>query len=217
MLDKLPQLNAQEIRIIGCLIEKSKTTPEYYPLSLNALTNACNQKSARKPVVNYTEEEVHQAINNLKAISLVSYSVGGTSRTNKYKHNFATLLSFTDAQMAVLCLLFLRGPLTPGEINSNSVRLHEFSSLESVVNTLNNLSEHTPPLVKLLERKPGQKEARYIHLFGEYEEQEEEQIAYPASTDKSAELTQQIINLESEVEELKSKVNFLYDKLKDLI
>lgn len=216
MLANIPQLSAQEIRILGCLIEKSKTTPEYYPLSLNALTNACNQKSSRKPVVNYSEEEVFQATNNLKSISLVSYAIGGTSRTNKYKHNFASLLAFTDAQLAVLCLLFLRGPLTPGEINSNSGRLHEFVSLESVITTLNNLAEQQPPLVKLLERKAGQKEARYIHLFGEYEE-EEIQPATTETVSLNSLNNDRVTALEAEVEELKNKVAALYEKLKDLI
>ena len=159
----LPVLNAVELRVLGALIEKSKTTPEYYPLTLNSLTVACNQKSSRKPVVEYDEETVVIALNSLKSQSLVSTAVGGTSRSTKYKHNFTTVYPLTNAQYALLCLLFLRGPQTPGELNTNSNRLHEFSSIESVIETLHNLANYPTPFVKELPKRAGQKEARFAH------------------------------------------------------
>src|SRR6218665_2878097 len=108
----LPQLSAAEQRVLGALIEKSKTTPDYYPMTLNALTAACNQKTSRRPVVDYDEETVVLALNSLKGQSLVSTAVGGTARTTKYKHNFTTVYPLSNAELAVLCLLFLRGPQT---------------------------------------------------------------------------------------------------------
>lgn len=161
----LPILSDEEIRVLGALIEKCKTTPEYYPLTLNALTAACNQKSSRKPVVEFDEEAVAIALNSLKAQSLVSTAVGGSSRTIKYKHNFATVYPLSEGELAILCLLFLRGPQTPGEINTNSGRLHEFSSIDSVQQTLNRMSHGDMPFVKELAKRPGQKEPRYMHLL----------------------------------------------------
>lgn len=161
----LPVLNDVEIRVLGALIEKSKTTPEYYPLTLNSLTTACNQKTSRKPVVEYDEETVVIALNSLKAQSLVSTAVGGTSRAVKYKHNFVTVYPLTEGELAILCLLFLRGPQTPGELNTNSGRLHEFASIESVQETLNKMASGEFQFVKELPKRPGQKEARYTHLL----------------------------------------------------
>jgi uncharacterized protein len=162
----LPVLNPVEIRVLGALIEKSKTTPEYYPMTLNALTAACNQKTSRNPVVAYDEETVLNAVNSLRSQSLVATAVGGGSRVVKYKHNFSTVYDISEAALALLCLLFLRGPQTPGELNTSSGRLYEFSSLESVQGTLRDLSFASLPYVRELPKRPGQKEARFIHLFG---------------------------------------------------
>jgi uncharacterized protein len=162
----LPVLDPVEIRVLGALIEKSKTTPEYYPMTLNALTAACNQKTSRNPVVSYDEETVLNAVNSLRSQSLVATAVGGGSRVVKYKHNFSTVYDVSEAALALLCLLFLRGPQTPGELNTSSGRLHEFSSLESVQGTLRDLSFISPHYVRELPKRPGQKEARFIHLFG---------------------------------------------------
>ena len=162
----LPLLNPIEIRVLGALIEKSKTTPDYYPMTLNALTSACNQKSSRKPVVDYDEETVVMALNNLKSQSLVSTAVGGSIRAVKYKHNFTTVYPLSDGELAIMCLLFLRGPQTPGELNTNSARLHEFRSLESVVECLNKLINSESPFVKELPKRSGQKETRFAHLLG---------------------------------------------------
>jgi uncharacterized protein YceH (UPF0502 family) len=136
-------------------------------MTLNSLTAACNQKTSRFPVVEYDEETVVLALNSLKGQSLVATAVGGGSRVVKYKHNFTTVFEMSDAQLCLLCLLMLRGPQTPGELNSNSGRLYEFASLESVYEALNGLLEKSPPFVKELPRKPGQKETRFVHLLGE--------------------------------------------------
>ncbi|MGZ4045867.1 MAG: YceH family protein [Bacteroidia bacterium] len=164
---KLPVLNEVELRVLGSLIEKSKITPDYYPMTLNGLTAACNQKTSRKPVVEYDENTVMHALDSLKGRSLVSTAVGGTSRTIKYKHNFTTVHPVSTAELAVLCLLFLRGPQTPGELNTNSARLYEFSSLEEVHDVLNKLINAPEPFVTMLPKRAGQKEARYAHLLGE--------------------------------------------------
>jgi uncharacterized protein YceH (UPF0502 family) len=162
----LPELSPEEIRVLGSLLEKNKTTPDYYPMTLNALTAACNQKSSRKPVVEYEEQTVSQAISRLKALSLVATAIGSGTRTIKYKHNFSTVYPLNEASQAILCLLFLRGPQTPGELNTNAGRLHEFTSLESVLETLVTLQSANPPFVVELPKQAGQKEKRFAHCFG---------------------------------------------------
>lgn len=119
----LPDLSAEEQRVLGSLIEKSRTTPDYYPMTLNSLTAACNQKSSRNPVVNYDEETITLTLNQLKIKGLISTATGGSSRATKYKHNLAIAYPLLPSELAIICLLLLRGPLTPGEINSNSGRL----------------------------------------------------------------------------------------------
>lgn len=211
--NELPKLNDIEIRVLGSLIEKSKTTPDYYPMTLNALTAACNQKSSRNPVVEYDEETVVMALNNLKAQSLVAMAVGGSSRTNKYKHNFTTVFPLKDGELAALCLLFLRGALTPGEIKSNAGRLHEFHSLEAVHEVLQQLSNQTPAFVKELGKRAGQKETRYVQLFSEYIENEENNfIIEPARKTVSA-LEERVSHLENELQEVKEKLEKLMKEL----
>ena len=161
----LIHLDAEEIRVMGSLIEKSRATPEYYPMSLNGLTAACNQKSSRKPIVHYEEATVMLILDRLKRKGLVSTATGAGIRSTKYKHNLALKYPFTPDELAVLCLLFLRGPLTPGEINSNAGRLFEFDSLEEVQQVLEKLSSGETIFVQQLPRQAGQKEMRYIHLF----------------------------------------------------
>jgi len=165
-LKELPVLSPVELRVLGSLIEKSKTTPDYYPMTLNALTAACNQKTSRYPVTDYDEESVVLALNNLKAQSLVATAVGGGSRVIKYKHNFTTVHEIEPNELAILCLLMLRGPQTPGELNTNSARLYEFRSLEEIYSVLHKLMSSETPYVKELAKRPGQKEARYAHLLG---------------------------------------------------
>jgi uncharacterized protein YceH (UPF0502 family) len=208
----LPLLNEVEIRVLGSLIEKSRTTPDYYPMTVNSLTAACNQKTSRKPVVEYDEHTVTQALNSLKSISLVSTAVGGTSRAVKYKHNFTTVFPISAAELAVLCLLFLRGPQTPGEINTNSARLYDFSSLEEVMDVLNSLSNAPEPFIKEMPRQHGQKESRFMHLLGNFSFSEEEQAS--ASVQPSIkDLESRLSVVEQELAEVKETLSKL---LKDL-
>ena len=161
----LPVLNAEEIRVLGVLMEKSKTTPEYYPMTINAITAACNQKTSRKPVVQYDEQTVTLTLDGLKKRGLISTATGGSSRSIKYKHNFAIVFPVTPQEVAIICLLLLRGPQTPGELNTNSGRLYEFESLDEVQEVLERLSDPELPYVLQLPKKAGQKEVRYAHLL----------------------------------------------------
>ena len=210
----LPDLSAEEQRVLGALIEKSRTTPDYYPMTLNSLTAACNQKSSRNPVVNYDEETITLTLNQLKIKGLISTATGGSSRATKYKHNLAIVYPLVPSELAIICLLLLRGPLTPGEINSNSGRLYEFESIEEVLEQLQKLSDEEPAFVKQLAKKAGQKEARFVHLLGEQAETtpepETETISIPQFD--PTELENRIEKLELEIEELKELVNLLMDK-----
>ncbi len=208
-MESLPILDALEIRVLGVLMEKEKATPEYYPLTLNALTNGCNQKSSRNPVVNYSEEEVQAGIDGLKKWGLVLTVTGGGSRVFKYKHNASIVFDLDDRQEAILCLLFLRGALTPGEINSNSGRLYSFGSLESVLIGLESLASKELPMVLHLPKRPGQKESRYTHLLSgkvniEEFETQNEMIKVPTSK-----LEERVATLETEMAELKLKLGDL--------
>ncbi|WP_029275252.1 YceH family protein [Pedobacter borealis] len=210
----LPDLSAEEQRVLGALIEKSRTTPDYYPMTLNSLTAACNQKSSRNPVVNYDEETITLTLNQLKIKGLISTATGGSSRATKYKHNLAIVYPLLPSELAIICLLLLRGPLTPGEINSNSGRLYEFESIEEVLEQLQKLSDEEPAFVKQLAKKAGQKEARFVHLLGEQAEttSEPETETISAPQFDSTELESRIEKLELEIEELKELVNLLMDK-----
>ncbi|MBL7900182.1 MAG: YceH family protein [Crocinitomicaceae bacterium] len=212
---ELPQLTAEEVRVLGSLIEKSKTTPDYYPMTLNGLTAACNQKSSRNPVVEYDEETVILALDGLKRKGFVSPVIGGGSRTAKYKHNFNNMFDISNGGVAALCLLFLRGPLTAGEINSNSGRLHEFTSIGSVQETLQQLASYEMPLVKELPRRPGQKENRFAHTFLPFDESAENFSAAEEPARKSVSfLEARIENLEKELAETKMKLEELIKELK---
>ena len=210
----LIQLNAAEQRVIGALIEKSRTTPDYYPMTISALTNACNQKTSRNPVVNYDEETVTLTLNALKIKGLISTATGGSSRVIKFKHNLAIVYPLVPSELSVLCLLFLRGPLTPGEINTNSARLYEFETIEEIQHILQKLSGEEPPYVLQMEKKPGQKEARYQHLFGAgpVEPDLPENAIADAKAGEPSALELRVNKLEQEVEELKEMVNILLNQ-----
>jgi len=210
---QLPVLTAEEQRVLGSLIEKSKTTPDYYPMTLNALTAACNQKTSRNPVVEYDEESVVLALNSLKGQSLVATAVGGGSRTQKYKHNIATVFELDAAELVVLCLLLLRGPLTAGEINSNSGRLYEFTSLEDVYAVLNKLASGDTPFVKELSRRPGQKETRYMHLLGGEISESENPLPEEAARKTVNSLESRLAAVERELAEVKENLNKLIKEL----
>lgn len=156
-------LTAAEARILGALIEKEITTPEYYPLSLNALANACNQKSNREPVMELNEEELRKALHQLESQALVR-SIA-ESRATKFEHRLQETFNFYRPEIAIICELLLRGPQTPGELRTRASRMHPFEDLESVHAALQRLSKREPPLVTALPRQPGTKEARYAHLM----------------------------------------------------
>ena len=154
-----------EARVLGALIEKEITTPEYYPLSLNALVNACNQKSNRAPEMHLDDDAVLQALRTLEQKGLAGKGDNMEGRVKKYEHRLADAFNFNRLETAILCELLLRGPQTPGELRSRAERMHHFDDLDSVNATLRHLIERDPPLVKLLPRQPGTKEARYAHLL----------------------------------------------------
>ncbi len=155
-------ITEEEIRVLGCLMEKEMATPEYYPMSLNALTNACNQKSNRDPVTSFSEETVLSALDGLRKKKLAMESSG--SRVPKYAQTFSNELKLSSREEAVICILLVRGPQTPGEIRGRTERLYSFSSLEEVLETINGLENME--LVKRLPRQPGRKESRYAQLLG---------------------------------------------------
>jgi uncharacterized protein YceH (UPF0502 family) len=209
----LPVLNAVEVRVLGALIEKSKTTPDYYPMTLNALTAACNQKTSRFPVVEYDEETVVEALNSLKGQSLVATAIGGGSRVVKYKHNFTTVYDISAEELSILCLLMLRGPQTPGELNTNSSRLYEFKSLDEVTGVLNKLMSSAPPFVAEIARRPGQKERRFAHLLsGELILEESDAPEEPARKNVG-QLEARVMALEQDLAQVKETLSKL---LKDL-
>ena len=159
------QLTEIEARIVGALIEKQLTTPEYYPLTLNALVAACNQKTNREPVVNYDEQSVSRSLDDLRDKNIVYVFYGSTSRVPKYKHILPDVLELEPSETAVMCVLMLRGPQTIGELRERTGRLYDFRDLNDVNETLEGLIKREEPLITRLERAPGQKEARYAHLL----------------------------------------------------
>jgi uncharacterized protein YceH (UPF0502 family) len=205
--DALPRLSPAEIRVLGVLIEKSRTTPDYYPMTLNAVTLACNQKTSRFPVVDYDEGTVMQAINSLRGMSLVATAVGGTSRTTKFKHNLNTVYTLSPAELAILCLLFLRGAQTPGELNTNAARLHSFPSLNQVVESLHHLTHLATPFVRELPKQPGQKEARFVHLMGD------EVVSFDEPhPGQPVDLEARLAKVEAELAELKARLELITGK-----
>lgn len=163
-------LNEIEARVLGSLIEKDITTPDYYPLSLNALTNACNQKNNREPLMALEEGAIRQALRTLNEKGLAGTAGGADSRVTKYEHRLQEAFNFTRPEVAVLCVLLLRGPQTPGELRGRTERMHRFEELADVLSALQHLMQREPPLVKMLSRQPGTKESRYAHLLcGELE------------------------------------------------
>ena len=211
-------LNDVEVRVLGSLVEKQLTTPEYYPLTLNALTNACNQKSNRDPVVSFNEPTVTQAIESLREKNLVYVFYGSTSRVPKYKHMMPEVLRLDEREVALLCVLMLRGPQTTGELKERAGRLAEFPSLAEVEETLNALGEkESEPLVVKLPRQPGQKEARYVHLLAgdvsaDYAVEEASSENRSAANRVSG---GRLGVLETEVETLRAEVAELRQRLED--
>jgi uncharacterized protein YceH (UPF0502 family) len=197
-----------ETRVLGSLIEKQVTTPEYYPLTLNALTLACNQKNNRYPVTSYTENQVSDAVERLREKNLSYVFYGSTSRVPKYKHVMPEVMHLSHPEVALMCVLMLRGAQTLGELRGNASRLHDFSSLEEVEQTLNELITRDEPLVARLPRQPGQKEGRFAHLLsGEInlEALAESERAAAAAPSRRSNLEEKIDALAAEVEKLKEQ------------
>ena len=212
------ELNDIEARIVGCLIEKSVVTPDQYPLTLNALTNACTQKSSRAPEMSLTQGEVQHAIRILEAKHLIRTDENFKSRTEKYAQRFCNTrysdLKFSDGELAVVCLLLLRGPQTPGELRSRSGRLHSFEDNAEVVQALTSLAEREGrALVVKLPRTPGRKDSEYMHLFSgpidieaHISEAREKRSDSPRERHSVTELAERIGQLEAEVAAIKEKL-----------
>lgn len=204
-----------EARVLGALVEKDITTPDYYPLSLNALVNACNQKNNRDPVMNLDENQVREALSGLEAMGLTGPASSADSRVTKYEHHLQDVFNFSRGETAVICVLLLRGPQTLGELRGRTERLHRFEDLEAVQAALQHLMRREPPLAVMLPRQPGTKESRYAHLLSG-----EIPGAAPAShgvaapvdhgqQDRVSRLEEQVATLEREVSDLKQTVEAL--------
>ena len=203
-------LNDIEIRVLGSLIEKELTTPEYYPLSLNSLTNACNQKSNRDPVMTLAEEEVVRALDSLRFKQLVVLSADG-GRVPKYRHLLAEKLGLMPSEQAIICELLVRGPQTVGELRTRGERMHPFGDLAAVEEVLNELMVRETPLITLMARQPGRKEGRYAQLFSGMPESTEEssEVRPEAARQRVAVENERITKLEEELAALRSEVNSL--------
>jgi uncharacterized protein YceH (UPF0502 family) len=208
-------LTATETRVLGSLIEKDITTPDYYPLSLNALVNACNQKNNREPVTTLDESSVADALATLQEKRMAGAARGADSRVTKYEHRLQEVFNFDRREIAVLCVLLLRGPQTPGELRSRTERMYHFEELEDIVSTLDRLSQRQPPLSALLPRQPGTKESRYIQLFSETPPEAEGNVARTptSASPTSATTADRISLLESEVAGLKKEVAEIHQQL----
>lgn len=205
-------LNDIETRVLGALIEKDVTTPDYYPLSLNALINACNQKNNRDPVMNLDEEAVRQALDTLQEKRLAGPTSSADSRVTKYEHRSQEVFNFTRGETAVLCVLLLRGPQTPGELRGRTERMHRFEDLTEVQSTLQRLMQRDPPLARVLPRQPGTKESRYKHLLaGDVEDVELSEVSVarapsPASVHGNVADAERLKRLEDELADLRREV-----------
>lgn len=208
------KLSAAEVRVLGCLIEKSLTTPEYYPLTLNALTNACNQKSNRNPVVEFTDEEVMNALSTLTQRGFAGKIISEGARAVKYRYVLPYPFMLNERELPLICVLLLRGAQTSGELRTRTDRMYDFQSLEDVENVLTQLqNRETGALVKTLEKMPGQKENRVMHLLGD-DDVENSYINFrnekKEDADKPHELEQEIINLKEHVKRIEEKLdNFI--------
>lgn len=210
-------LTAAEARALGSLLEKEITTPEYYPLSLNALVNACNQRSNREPVMNLDEEDVRLALRGLEDKHLAAPSRSAESRVVKYEHGLGEAFNFSRAEAALLCVLMLRGPQTPGELRGRAERMHRFDEIADVLAGLQKLMEREPPLAAILPRQPGTKESRYAQLLSGTAESiaAASADAAPAATEGSGN-DERIAQLEATVAELRTEVAALREKIDNL-
>jgi uncharacterized protein YceH (UPF0502 family) len=210
-------LSAAEARVLGALMEKEATTPEYYPLSLNALINACNQRSNREPVMNLDEDDVRQALHSLEDKGLAGRARSAEGRVTKYEHWLGEVFNFTRAEDALISVLLLRGPQTPGELRSRTERIHRFDEIADVLAGLQKVMEREPPLATVLPRLPGTKEARYAHLFSGPVESIVSATQEPASGADSAASDERVAALESAIEELRQELAELRQKIDNLL
>jgi uncharacterized protein YceH (UPF0502 family) len=210
-------LTETETRVLGSLIEKDITTPDYYPLSLNALVNACNQKNNRDPVMSLDDSAVRDSLAALQEKRLAGPASGADSRVTKFEHRLQEVFNFDRREIAIVCVLLLRGPQTPGELRSRTDRMYHFETLDDVISTLDRLAHREPPLAAILPRQPGTKESRYMHLFsGEAPEPSEDMnvgrtllSASPATTSTADRLS----TLEEEVSRLRQELSEVQQQL----
>jgi uncharacterized protein YceH (UPF0502 family) len=214
----LEALTAIEVRVLGSLIEKDITTPDYYPLSLNALVNACNQKNNRDPVMNLEESSVAGALASLQEKRMAGPASGADSRVTKYEHRLQEVFNFDRREIAIVCVLLLRGAQTPGELRSRTERMYHFEVLEDVVSTLERLAQRQPSLAVILPRQPGTKESRYMHLFAGQPEMSDDSSGVERTAGAEsvhASMNDRLANLEYEFHELKKQFSEMQQQLAD--
>lgn len=211
------RLTAAEARALGALMEKEATTPEYYPLSLNALLNACNQRSNREPVMNLDEDDLRQALHGLEAKGLAGRAQGAEGRVPKYEHRLGEAFNLSRAEGALLCVLLLRGPQTPGELRGRTERMQSFDEIADVLAGLEKLMQREPPLAAVLPRQPGTKESRYAHLLSGSVEAIALPAAEPATGTEASLCDERIAQLESSLAELRGEVAALRQRIDNLI
>lgn len=220
-------LNAAEARVLGALVEKETTTPEYYPLSLNALVNACNQKNNREPVMQLDEDAVRLALRGLEDRGWAGVARGSEGRVTKYEHRLQEAFNFTRGETAVVCVLLLRGPQTPGELRGRTERIYRFEELEDVVGVLQKLMQREPALVAALPRQPGTKEIRYLELLSgsvdahesqrsdqpvnragveSHFSQRQEDLGHPGFADRIEQLEAEVKRLREEVASMRTEI-----------
>ena len=220
MLTGPVKLTLAEARALGCLIEKEVTTPDYYPLTMNALINACNQRSNREPVMDLDEDDVRQALHGLEDKQLAGRARSADGRVTKYEHWLGEAFNFSRAETPLICVLLLRGPQTPGELRGRTERMHEFAEISDVLAGLQKLMERDPALVVLLPRQPGSRESRYAHLLCGPVESILVQPAGNNATESSAstvERDERLSQLEATVTQLRSDLEDLKKRLDNLL
>jgi uncharacterized protein YceH (UPF0502 family) len=208
-------LTQVEARVLGALIEKDITTPDYYPLSLNALVNACNQKNNRDPVMTLDETAVRDALASLQEKRLAGPASGADSRVTKFEHRLQEVFNFDRREIALIGVLLLRGPQTPGELRSRTDRMYHFEALEDVVSTLDHLAQRDPSLVRILPRQPGTKESRYTHLFSGEPPEADGSVTRPPSPANAGtnSVADRLTTLEAEVSNLRRELSEVHHQL----
>jgi len=206
-------LTPAQARVLGALVEKEVATPDYYPLSLNALINACNQLTNREPVMHLDEEETRLALRRLEEQGLAGRARGADGRVTKYEHRLQEVFNFDRREIAILCVLLLRGAQTPGELRGRTERMYRFEALDDVISTLDRLSQRQPPLAAVLPRQPGTKESRYMHLFSADDVARAPSPANSAHTPSRSSDNDRLAHLETEVAQLKLQVAEMQQQL----